>query len=282
MAESLDYPAIETEAPAPGIMVAGRFAQSQGYHVYRSKGTRDWLMALTLSGEGRFRYKEKERICSAYDIAILAPGTQHDYATLADEPWKFHWVHFVPEPGWIAYLHQLPEVWAGFYHCYIDDPRIFQRVAQAMERLIDDSRDPYLHYERLALNALEEILLLLAGKYGVQHKRTLDPRVKEVLRILSVRMHEKHSVDRLACEVNLSPSRLAHLFKEETGDSIIETLIKIRLRQAARLLQFTASTIGDIAADVGFNDPYYFTKQFRTIYGMSPTVFRKQRQKQTP
>jgi AraC family transcriptional regulator of arabinose operon len=102
----------------------------------------------------------------------------------------------------------------------------------------------------------------------------MDPRVSEVLHALMHRMSESHSVAALAQAVNLSPSRLAHMFKEQVGDSIIDTLNKIRLRQAARLLRFTTRQVGEVARDVGFQDPFYFTKQFKAFYGTSPSEFR--------
>lgn len=278
MVDFLDDPAAETEAPSPGVLVAARFDQAEGYRVYRSRGTRDWLLTFTVAGEGVYRSGQRVQICSAGDVAILAPGSVHDYATGAGGRWQFMWVHFVPVSEWIRHLHPLPAVWPGMLHCHIEDGYSKGRIAAAMERLIDDSGDREPRSPELALNAMEEILLLLSRKFGGDRQPMLDHRVSEVLRTLSRHMREPHTVASLAAQVNLSPSRLAHLFKRQTGDSIIETLIKLRLRQAARLLEFTAATIGEIAGEVGFHDAFYFTKQFTAYYGKSPSAFRRGQQ----
>ena len=53
-------------------------------------------------------------------------------------------------------------------------------------------------------------------------------------------------------------------------------LLSFRLRQSARLLEFTNRSISEVAGDVGFSSPFYFTKQFTAFYGMNPRDFRKQ------
>src|SRR5205807_3225926 len=78
----------------------------------------------------------------------------------------------------------------------------------------------------------------------------------------------------LAREVDLSPSRLAHLFKQELGDSVTNTVLILRLRRAARLLEYTSRRVGAIAEDVGFSSAFYFSRQFHRHFGLSPRAYR--------
>lgn len=55
----------------------------------------------------------------------------------------------------------------------------------------------------------------------------------------------------------------------------METLLKFRLKQAEKKLTFTDRTVTEIALEVGFNSPDYFTRQFVKYYGVSPTQYRK-------
>lgn len=48
----------------------------------------------------------------------------------------------------------------------------------------------------------------------------------------------------------------------------------MRLRQAANLLEYTSDPILEIAEEVGFKNPYYFTRQFTAYYGVSPRYYR--------
>ena len=65
----------------------------------------------------------------------------------------------------------------------------------------------------------------------------MDPRIEEVLHLLSQHMREPLRIDAIARTVGLSASRLSHLFKQETGSSIVDTLNRMRIRQAALLIE---------------------------------------------
>ncbi len=276
------HPAQDTPSPPPGILVSGHFHEPFGYHVRRSSGTRDWLITYTLAGEGRFRLGGLTHPCVAGDLVILAPGVPHDYATARPGgTWEFFWAHFLPRPHWMRWL-RLPELAPGLYGLSIGDPVIRRRICQAFERLLQDNQGLGALREELAANALEEIVLLVAQHYSRAIGRALDPRVEIVLHQLSQRFNEPLTVPELASSVSLSPSRLSHLFKEQVGDSIMEMVRKLRLRQAARLLEFTSRQVSEIARDVGFCSPFYFSRQFKAYYGMNPTAYRERAQQRQP
>jgi AraC-like DNA-binding protein len=73
----------------------------------------------------------------------------------------------------------------------------------------------------------------------------------------------------------MSKSNLLAVFKEATGHSPIEYLIRLRLHNAAEMLASTSLSISEIAAECGFADSNYLTRQFRKIYNISPREFRK-------
>lgn len=79
----------------------------------------------------------------------------------------------------------------------------------------------------------------------------------------------------LATLVNLSPSRFRHLFKQETGTTPAQYLKEVRLRRAAKLLRNTFLTIKQILKQVGLGSNAHFVRDFRKLYGMTPTTFRR-------
>jgi AraC family transcriptional regulator of arabinose operon len=277
MVIDMDNPAMISVMNPPGIMISGHFIEKFGYMGYRPNGTRDWLFTYTLSGEGVFRVDGEEFICRAGDFVILKPNTMHHYATLKGSTWNFIWIHFVPPTDWMHYF-QLPEALKGLLYYHIELAQTRKRIIHVLKKVIDDNRNIHPLWEELALHSLEEIFLLIQQRLKGSQKSKLDPRVEEILNILTQKMKEPHCVEELAKTVNLSPSRLAHLFKNQTGDSIIETLIKIRIRHSARLLEFTSRKIADIATDIGFQDSFYFSRQFKAYYGMNPTSYRENMQ----
>lgn len=278
MVDFMDDSAADIASPTiPGILLSGHFQEHFGYRVKRPNGTQDWLITYTLSGEGVFKIGNNVRICKAGDMILLAPGTPHHYATMTDSVWDFVWAHFLPLPHWAGLL-QLPKVTDMLYGIQIDDADIGKRIENAFERIIKDCRGRNAYWSELSLTALEEVLLLANRQHWKDTKPVYDSRIEQVLHILTHRMAEAHTVEELAQQVRLSPSRLAHVFKQQVGDSIMNMLNKLRLREAARYLRFTSRLVSDIAKDVGFADPFYFTRQFTAFFGMSPTAYREREQ----
>lgn len=265
-----------TPSSPPGILMANHFRASYGYHVRRPAGTRDWLLTFTIAGIGRYRLSETIYSCKMGDIMLLEPGTMHDYATFeAAQPWEFYWAHFLPRPHWVEWM-QLPEQTKGLRCVSVLDEPTQQRMVQAFERLLQDLRNSSHLYGDLAANALEEILLCVATHNAQENAPAMDPRVDIVLKYLNDHYRNGVTINDLARLVSLSPSRLAHLFKEQVGRSIIETIIAIRLQHAARLLEFTSLHIGEIAQEVGFQSASYLSRQFTAYYGKSPQAYRKE------
>ena len=130
--------------------------------------------------------------------------------------------------------------------------------------------------EELAVNALEEIILLLSMYQREKEQAVLDQRIQEVVQFLMQNYAQKIQLKDLAQKVCLSPSRLTHLFKEQVGRSITDILQKHRLKQAARLLLSTNKSVLEICTEVGFNSPAFFTRKFMSFYGTSPGMYRKQ------
>ena len=256
----------------PGVLIASHFVELKGYHVSRAQGRQDWLMTYTLAGSGCYKIGSAAHICSKGDVVLLRPNVPHDYATapLASS-WDFYWVHFIPRPTWYPWLHYA-EIENGLIRIHVESPVAEAALQQTFERLLRYDRPGQIE-AALAQNALEEFLLLLAQAQA-QRMRKLDPRIESALQQITQQFAAPLTVSSLAHSVSMSPSRLAHLFKEQIGDSIIQTLLKLRLNQAARLLEFTARYVNEIAEDVGFESVSYFSRQFKMYYGLSPMQYR--------
>jgi AraC-like DNA-binding protein len=81
----------------------------------------------------------------------------------------------------------------------------------------------------------------------------------------------------VAKHVGLSASRLAHLVKDYTGQTVLQTIHHVRIRQAQELLNQTDRSCADIGYEVGFGDQSYFTYHFKRQTGTTPAKYRKQR-----
>lgn len=72
----------------------------------------------------------------------------------------------------------------------------------------------------------------------------------------------------------MSESYFSHLFKKETGISFVDFVNQRKIRKAADLLQNTNLRINEIAAQIGIDNPNYFSVLFKKCKGESPQEYR--------
>jgi len=77
--------------------------------------------------------------------------------------------------------------------------------------------------------------------------------------------------------VNLSGSHFSFIFRKKTGFSPIEYFNHLKVQKASQFLLFTDLRIKEIADKLGIKDPYYFTRMFTKLMGVSPATYRTKR-----
>ncbi|GGG10844.1 hypothetical protein GCM10007425_01410 [Lysinibacillus alkalisoli] len=86
---------------------------------------------------------------------------------------------------------------------------------------------------------------------------------------------EPLTLDKIAHDLNYSAPHLSLLFKERTGQTMIDYVIQKRLQVASILLIETDATLQEIAQHIGYKDPYYFSRLFKEHQNCSPLQYRK-------
>ncbi len=99
---------------------------------------------------------------------------------------------------------------------------------------------------------------------------------EQVVSYIEDHYSEKISLDQIAENMYLSPFYISRIFKGETGYTPIRHLINLRLEKAKALLEGGyQGSIQEVAALVGYDDAYHFSKLFKKKYGISPSQVRK-------
>jgi AraC family transcriptional regulator of arabinose operon len=267
-----------TPAPAYVDLVSGYFRRGPRYSAFRPGGTDDWLLIATLDGAGRFGHAGDDLVTAAGDLVLLPPNVPHDYsAAAAVGRWDLLWVHFHPRPHWMDAL-AWPVLPGGVMHLHIPPGVWRQRITDRFFALHRRATSAERRREWLAMNALEELLLWCDRFNPRAEQSRLDPRILDAMNQVCRGLEQKHTLSSMADVAGLSASRFAHLFREQTGTTPQQFIELQRLGRARTLMEMTPLSIKEIARQVGFDNPFYFTLRFRKHFGLSPREARTTRQ----
>ncbi len=101
-----------------------------------------------------------------------------------------------------------------------------------------------------------------------------DPRIQTAVNYIIANPTAKFNGSYLCRLAGLSQASLRRLFKEQTGKSPIEFARELKMMAAARQLLTTNYPIATLASELGFEDPNYFSRAFKKVFGVSPKHYR--------
>jgi AraC family transcriptional regulator, arabinose operon regulatory protein len=157
-------------------------------------------------------------------------------------------------------------------HYDVKDPDGYERLARRIVQLYEDgSREAA---ERL----LESVLLSVDRDRLVDHlpfeQQRREERIADVMRHVRENPGELFSIELLADRAGYAPDHFAKLFARVAGVGPKEFCIRARLARAQQLLRSSDLSVIEISQMLGYADVYFFSRQFKTRTGQTPTAFR--------
>lgn len=135
-------------------------------------------------------------------------------------------------------------------------------------------------YEICARNALSECIGILRGRMPAR-RQIVSPaalrekeRMKTMLRFIQQNFHEALTVGQIASSAAVSESECMRCFRDTIGAAPIAYLKNYRLQNAAGLLRATDVSVSEIGERCGFREMSYFSRAFRSLYGVTPSQYR--------
>ena len=123
--------------------------------------------------------------------------------------------------------------------------------------------------------ALNEFIELV---YSSQDARKVS-QIRPAINYIDANYNKPITLADVAKASHLSISRLAHIFKEQMGITIIDYLTSVRIERAKQLLLATDQNCTEICFEVGYNNQSYFTRTFKGLVGMAPRQFKARNQR---
>ena len=140
--------------------------------------------------------------------------------------------------------------------CFFSKKLISNEVIHAAARIVETNA-AYLYLSR-------KLIL---------EKNTL---VSKIENYINEHISDDLSAPRLCSRFNISKSKLYEISNVNYGTGIAAYIKNLRIQKAKRLLKNTNLSVYNVAREVGINDYNYFTKQFKTVEGITPRNYRKQ------
>jgi AraC-like DNA-binding protein len=206
-------------------------------------------------------------------LLVVPPGVPHAYGAHESNPWTIFWVHLTGSQV-NDYLCELGATTASPVVRLGEDFQsalLFNEVVKCLEQGFS-----FLHLLH-ASNAMAHLLALMIRHRKIGDTSGTVEKVAQCIVHMSEHLDQPLRVAELAALANLSAAHFTVLFKEQTGCSPRDYLHLLRIHRACQMLQSTDLPMKDIAARLGYQDPFHFSRQFKAFQGVSPTEYRASR-----
>jgi len=234
----------------------------------------NFVLHFIVDGKGKFTIDGKTIELGVGDMFILPKGKVTFYQADKKHPWTYLWVGFSGSKAEsILSKTQLLEQY--FCHSTLKSKVLDQivKLTQFRDQKLDDITELQLIAELYKLLAF--LIEEFPSKAMSDSSILIQNYIKQAKKIIHTQYGNPLKISDIAKKLNLNRSYLYKIFKEETGYSLKDYLIQIRMEKSADLLTSTTFHISEIANAVGFPDALAFSKAFKKHFGQSPSNYRK-------
>lgn len=251
----------------------GCFPSAPDHLISRPDGTEDAILIYCLAGEGSLQLNDSVFKITKGTAFAIPPNIPHIYASDIEKPWSVFWVHFNGTEK-DACLQTLS---TNKQHplLYAPDTSLIRAAFENTYACIN------YKYSDAGLLAMSSELLRMIATLKM-HQKSLHPqqqavedRVKQTITFMLSHLDMSLTLEELAANAQQSVPHYCRLFKEQTGQTPIMYFIQQKIHKACHLLDETDLSVSEIAAELGYDDPYYFSRIFKKIQGCSPAFYRK-------
>lgn len=226
---------------------------------------------LILIVEGRFTYETRTAPALdliAGDVLLIPPLEKHTLRRI-NEPAHavFSCIHgeLIPAARWAR----------GDYQFSPDPQRVTRTGGDAaIHDLFMRCRDVYEGYDKyrtvLLETILKEIWLRLAGYWSGSQSGDFSGRMKGMVAYLRAHLDQPITRRSLAREFGITPEHVNALFKKQLGVTPTQFIHRERMQLAYRYLRDEGLSVKEVAARVGFDDPFYFSRVFKRVMHRTP------------
>jgi AraC-like DNA-binding protein len=249
----------------------GFFPRALYHHRERPTGCDTNLLIYCTEGDGRVSINGTPHALTEKQLIVIPADTPHSYWAESDTPWTIYWFHFKGEQA--GHYTELLKGGSGTLSLHVQDSETFISLFHQCFDLLTSA----------AYSVPHQILAMQTAAYAISSvaitpEREDEARQKQyietAIHLMNMKLEETLTLEEIAQYAQISKQHLNHLFKTAVGFAPIDYYLRLKMRRACQLLDLTTLNIKEVCHTIGFKDPYYFSRLFRKIIGLSPTAYR--------
>lgn len=230
-----------------------------------------YLVYITI-GRGELETKSGKWEVNPGDILVLSPKEWHSYKPIKSTGWEEYWIGIGGEflsnkmlkdlfPNGTSYVKQM-----GYQDELIS---LFNQSLNVVKR---NSKG----FRKILAGIAIQLTACVISYEKVEIGNREEQLCNQVIDFIRKNLNTEVDFKKLAGEHHLSYNRFRTVFKNNTGVSLQQYLIRERLENAKRLMINTNLSLKEISGKTGFNSLFYFSKVFKNKMGYSPGQMRRE------
>lgn len=250
----------------------GVFQEARGHRMERRAGSTETIFIHCLAGAGWCDLEGARHIVRPGELLAIPPGRAHAYGSDIRRPWTIRWFHLTG-----ADLPALAQELGLDAASPVGRPGDDATLALLFDQALSALESGYARAHLLGASRALACYLTHSARLARQVPAAApDARMRIARCIDFMRLHLDRPLrlGEIAALAHWSPSHFKARFREHTGYGCIDYLIRLRIHAACQLLDTSRLDIQGVAARVGYTDPLWFSKAFKSVTGQAPSEYR--------
>ncbi len=247
----------------------GFFPHADRHYRERKEGIEEYIFIYCMEGSGTIELFGDKNYTLYENQAFCIPRfCGHRYSADKDNPWSILWVHFKGEDVPFYPLEERKII-------TFSSKNAANRMLFLFELLLRVLGGNYTLGNFIYIS---QVLSLILGECYFREKEqdTLEQNkhVTKVIRYMYSHLQENLTLDGIAEEFEFSKSYLNAVFQKCTSHAPMDFYIRLKMKEACKLLRSTDLYIYEVGQYLGYSDQYYFSRIFKKVTGVSPREYR--------
>lgn len=255
----------------PVAVVCGGYEQCANDYAIHRLSFPYYTIEFIVRGKGDLVLDDRDYPLTVGSVFTYGPDMPHDITTHSDDPLGKYFVSFTG--GEVVKMLEQYSLSSGSIG------RVFA-PAEIQDVFDELSRNALKHtfFSTTLCAKLLDYLIVKIAESMIPWQSVETPafaKYQRCHRYIWANYSRLQTMDQVAKECHVDPAYLCRLFRRYAQQTPYQFLMRLKMNLAAERLQNHELLIKQVAAQLGFNDPFHFSRAFKKVFGLSPEEFRR-------